>query len=171
MPFTPFHMGPGMALKSVAGNRFSLITFGAAQVAMDIEPGVGMLRGAAVLHGWSHTYLGAAAIGAAVLLCRPACNWILHRWNAELRHHRLNWVVSPEPIAWLPAAVGAFAGTLSHVALDSLMHFDIRPSAPFSDANSLLGLISFRSVYLSCVAAGIAGLMLWVSAQWRRRDG
>ena len=170
MPFTPFHMGPGMALKSVAGNRFSLVTFGVAQVAIDIEPGIGLLRGSDVLHGWTHTYLGAAAIGAVVLLCRPLCNRILHLWNAELLHHRLNGLVSPEPIGWVPAAAGAFVGTFSHVALDSLMHFDIRPFAPFSDANALLGLVSVQALHLSCVAAGVAGLMLWVSSRWRRRD-
>ena len=51
MPFTPFHMGAGLALKAMAGRHFSVLTFGMAQVAMDIEPLVGMLRGAAVLHG------------------------------------------------------------------------------------------------------------------------
>lgn len=55
MPFTPFHMGAGLALKAVAGRHFSVLTFGIAQVAMDIEPLVGMLRGAAVLHGPTHT--------------------------------------------------------------------------------------------------------------------
>ena len=44
MPFTPFHMGAGLALKAVAGRHFSVLTFGIAQVAMDIEPLVGMLR-------------------------------------------------------------------------------------------------------------------------------
>lgn len=61
MPFTPFHMGAGLALKAVAGRHFSVLTFGIAQVAMDIEPLVGMLRGAAVLHGPTHTYFGRGA--------------------------------------------------------------------------------------------------------------
>ena len=51
MPFTPFHMGAGLALKAMAGRHFSVLTFGMAQAAMDLEPLVGMLRGAAVLHG------------------------------------------------------------------------------------------------------------------------
>ena len=76
MPFTPFHMGAGLALKAVAGRHFSVLTFGMAQVAMDIEPLVGMLRGAALLHGPTHTYLGAVPIALATAalapwLCRP----------------------------------------------------------------------------------------------------
>ena len=123
------------ALKSVAGDHFSLITFGVAQVVIDIEPGIGMLRGSEVLHGWTHTYLGATIIAGLVLLCRPLCNRILMRWNAELRHHRLFGFTSKEPIGWSAAAIGAFVGTYSHVALDSLMHLDIQPFAPFSGAN------------------------------------
>jgi hypothetical protein len=38
MPFTPLHMGPGLAIKALAGHRFSILTFGIAQVAMDVEP-------------------------------------------------------------------------------------------------------------------------------------
>ncbi|MCB1770876.1 MAG: hypothetical protein KDJ31_14465 [Candidatus Competibacteraceae bacterium] len=42
MPFTPLHRGPGLAIKALAGRRFSLLTFGIAQVAMDIEPLIGL---------------------------------------------------------------------------------------------------------------------------------
>ena len=45
MPFTPFHMGAALIVKPVSGSRFSVLTFALAQIAMDIEPGVGMLLG------------------------------------------------------------------------------------------------------------------------------
>ncbi len=62
MPFTPFHMGPGLLVKAVAGRHFSILTFGIAQVAMDIEPLMGLMRGATVLHGPTHTYPAACVI-------------------------------------------------------------------------------------------------------------
>src|SRR5271154_2673330 len=156
-------MGPGIALKSVAGDHFSLITFGVAQVAIDIEPGIGMLRGSGVLHGWTHTYLGATIIASLVLLCRPLCDRLLTLWNSELRHHQLARFTSKEPLGWSAAAVGAFVGTYSHVALDSIMHADIQPFAPFSSANAELGLISISMLHLVCVVSGIAGLILWIA--------
>ena len=54
VPFTPFHMGPALALKAVSGQYFSVLVFGIAQVAMDIEPLVGMIRNAAgsVRYAW-----------------------------------------------------------------------------------------------------------------------
>ena len=55
MPFTPFPMGAGLAVKAVAERHFSVLMFGWAQVAMDLEPGAGLLLGWERLHGWSHT--------------------------------------------------------------------------------------------------------------------
>lgn len=159
-------MGPGLAVKSIAGNRFSVVMFGVAQVAMDIEPGIGLLRGSATLHGWTHTYLGATIIAAAVLMLgRPLCLAILKRWNRELVTHRLSWLTSPENLNWPAAAAGAFVGTYSHVALDSLMHLDIRPFAPFSSDNGLLDLVSYQALHVGCIVAGVAGVSVWLVRQ------
>ena len=166
MPVTPFHMGPGLAVKSVAGNHFSVLMFGVAQVAIDIEPGIGMLSGSSTLHGWTHTYLGATVIAAGVLLlARPLCVVILKWWNRELATQRVGWIASPEKIGWPAAAAGAFIGTYSHVALDSLMHLDIRPFAPFSDDNGLLGLVSYSALHVGCAVAGVAGVAVWLVRQ------
>jgi hypothetical protein len=62
MPFTPFHMGPGAAIKFVTGNYFSLMVFGFAQLAIDVEPLIRLWRHDSVLHGFSHTYIGAFII-------------------------------------------------------------------------------------------------------------
>lgn len=164
MPLTPFHMGPGLAVKSVAGDRFSLLMFGVAQVAIDIEPGIGLLRGSDVLHGWTHTYVGATLIAALVLaLGRPACQAVLRRWNRELQAHGLGWLGSPDRIGWGSATAGAFAGTYSHVLVDSVMHADMRPLAPLSDANALMAALSYDALHVSCALAGLAGLCLWVA--------
>ncbi len=172
MPLTPFHMGPGLAIKSVAGDRFSLLMFGLAQVAIDIEPAIAMIRDSGVLHGWTHTYLGATAIGAiVVVLGRPACLAILRRWNRELIRHQLDWLASPEHLSWRAAAAGAFLGAYSHVALDSVMHADMRPLAPFADANALLRFVSFDALHVACAVAGIAGLAGWVALRARFRRG
>ncbi len=169
MPFTPFHMGPALALKSVTGDRFSILMFGLAQVVIDIEPLIGHLRRTDV-HGWTHTYLGATVIGGVVLLLgRPIALAILNRWNGELRRLRLDWLTSPGEIAWLPAALGAFVGTYSHVVLDSVMHDDMRPLEPFSSANGLLSLVSLPALYLGCVVAGAAGILLWVGRHGLRK--
>lgn len=172
MPVTPFHLGPGMVLKSAGGAWFSFLAFGIAQVAMDIEPGIGMLRQAPTLHGWTHTYLGATLIGAIVLaLTRPIGTPILRWWNAELRRNRLDWLAGADTIPMTAAAAGAFLGTYSHVLLDSLMHADMRPYAPFSDGNGLLGMISVGALHGACAIAGAIGVAAWIAIGMRRRRG
>ena len=171
MPFTPFHMGAAMLVKPATGARFSVIAFGLAQVVIDIEPGIGMLRGANVLHGPSHTIIGAILIAIAVALVSPwVASRILRRWNQEVRYHKLEWLVEVEQVSKLAALSGAFFGTLSHLLLDSLMHHDIHPIAPFSSANPLMGLVSHDGVYQLCVVMGVLGTAAWVLLKWLRRD-
>jgi len=165
-------MGPALALKAVAGRYFSVLVFGIAQVAMDIEPLVGMIRNVDVLHGWSHSYVGASVIGIVVMfIAPPLCRLILGRWNRELEDHEVGWLASPSTIGWVPAATGAFVGTYSHVALDSIMHADITPLTPWSKANELLGVISIGELHTVCVAAGVLGVAAWFAlGLWVRRQ-
>ena len=170
MPFTPFHMGPGLAIKALAGRRFSVLTFGIAQVAMDIEPLVGLISGSSVLHGPTHTCLATVITAIAVaVVAAPVCRPVLQRWNRELLAHRLGWLVEPESFARLPVIAGAFAGTISHVILDSVMHYDISPLAPWSSANALLGLVSDGALHQFCFLTGVFGIVGWLSAAWRKQ--
>lgn len=160
-------MGAALFVKPGLNRNISVITFGLAQVAMDIEPGVGMLTGAEVLHGPTHTILGALVIAYLVMLIAPSvCSYLLRKWNKEVTHHRLPWLVQSETTSKTAVAVGAFFGTLSHVALDSLMHHDIHPMSPFSQANPLMGLVSHDGVYQLCAIAGVLGAVAWVAMQW-----
>lgn len=167
MPFTPFHMGAALIVKPGLDRNFSVITFGIAQVAMDIEPGIGMLTGAAVLHGPSHTVLGALVIACLVMLVAPwVCSLLLRRWNKEVTHYGWSRWVQAETPPKKAVMLGAFFGTLSHVALDSLMHDDIQPLLPFSRSNPLSGLVTHDVVYQACVVAGVLGAVAWLSMKW-----
>lgn len=171
MPFTPFHMGAAMLVKPGAGSRFSVIAFGFAQIAMDIEPGIGMLRGSDVLHGPLHTIFCAILIAAAVALVSPwLVSRIVRRWNQEVRHHKLDWLAESEQVGRTAVIAGAIFGTLSHLVLDSMMHHDIHPLAPFSNVNPLIGLVSHDGVYQLCVFMGVIGTVAWVVLKWLWRD-
>jgi hypothetical protein len=172
MPFTPFHMGAAMVVKPIAVRKFSVIAFGLAQIIIDVEPGIGMLQGASVLHGPSHTVLGALLIAGLTYLITPWLSQLmLLRWNQELRFHKLTWLVEKETVNSGAIAVGALYGTFSHLLLDSLMHDDIQPLAPFSQANPLLHIVSHDDVYVICTALGLIGLGVWIELKWRNRMG
>lgn len=156
MPFTPFHFGPGLLLKAALPNHFSLSVFALANVAMDVEPLLHMLRGDAVLHGVTHTLPGAAVIGIATALLGRKLIPPLWNWVGRVRQVATNSVRITAVQAWL----GALSGTFSHCLLDAVMHADMSPFAPFSAANPWLKISWTEHVYLFCVVAGMLGLLL-----------
>ncbi|MGC3981731.1 MAG: DUF4184 family protein [Steroidobacteraceae bacterium] len=151
MPVTPFHFGPGAAIHAIAPRQISFLAFCAANVLTDVEPLYYMLTGQGHPHRFLHTYVG------ATLTALATC-WL---FVAALRLAKK--LPLPNIFNWqsltLPAvAMGAFIGTYSHIVLDSIMHADIRPLAPFSDINPLLGLISLRALQGVCVVSGVLAL-------------
>lgn len=171
MPFTPFHMGAVLISKPICNSHLSLITFGLAQIIMDLEPGIGMLTGAKVLHGSTHTILGAIGIAIFVaIISPPICSSFLRKLNKEFKHYQLHWLIQSEQLLKRDVIFSAFFGTLSHVALDSLLHADIRPLAPFSQVNPLFGIVSHDGVYQLCTIAGVVGFFVWIFMMWSRKN-
>jgi Domain of unknown function (DUF4184) len=160
MPFTPFHMGAACAVKAVTGETFSLMVFGFAQVAMDIEPLYHLLRGEGIYHGFSHTLLGASLIAlGAILLGRPLCQLLLNVWTPDPADAFLTWLRGKHGISWKATILAAAIGTYSHVLLDSLVSGDVYPFAPFASASPLYGLVSMEALYLLLLGTGILGIM------------
>lgn len=153
MPFTPIHLGPGLLLKAVGGERLSLATFTLSQLLIDLEPLVRMLRGDWVLHGPSHTIAGATLVAAlAVVPGRALCQRLL-------RHPRLlggGWRIGGGA-----AVAGALAGAYSHLAIDALMYVDVRLWWPFAAGNPLLDRVPFDAVTPWCLGAGAVGGAVW----------
>lgn len=147
MPFTPFHLGPGALCKAFCGERFSFLMFGGSQVLMDVEPLVRMIRGDAIVHGASHTVIGALMIALlSTAVGRPIS-------NVALRFSGL----SDHPISWTVALLSALIGTYSHIVLDAVMHRDMDPFWPFAQGNGLLGSLPLGTLHLLCVLTGLLG--------------
>lgn len=159
MPFTPFHLGPGAALKGIGGDRFSFMVFGGSQVLIDIEPGYRMLSGDAVLHGPSHTLTGAFLIAiVAAVVGKPISEFVLRLLD-----------FSKTRVSWSASAAGAFLGTFSHLIFDAIMHADMMPWRPLTDANGLLGLMTLPGLHLLCVTLGVVGGLIFL-VRYTKRD-
>lgn len=165
MPFTPFHMGPGIAIKAVLRGSFSLMVFGWAQIVMDIQPLLVMITGSGHLHGFSHTYIGASLLAVFAALSG--------KYLAEIGLFVLGinrqWTVK---IAWWVALLSAFIGTYSHVLLDSIMHADVEPFYPFNTANGLLRVISLPALHQACLYSAAVGGAVYFAVGWlQKRSG
>ncbi len=153
MPVTPFHFGPGAALNAAAPRHVSFLAFCAANVLIDIESGLNMLMHRDPVHAFFHTYVGATiALAATIALF----------WSGR---QLALWVPLPNLFGWkqltlLAVTIGAAAGAYSHIALDSIMHADMEPLAPFREGNALLGIVSLGTLHLFCIACAIVGLVI-----------
>jgi membrane-bound metal-dependent hydrolase YbcI (DUF457 family) len=159
MPFTPFHFGPGALVHSAAPQYISFLAFCGANVLVDVEPLYFMLTQQHPIHRFFHTYVGAITAGLIVValfaLIRRIAMPLLQLFRLE------NLGVGA-------VALGAFAGTFTHVLLDSLMHADMRPLAPFSDDNPLLGAVSFRALHVFCLIAAVVGIAVVAARRYFR---
>lgn len=164
MPFSPLHMGPGILIKALLQGGFSLMVFGWAQILIDLQPLFVLLRGDGQLHGFSHTWLGAALIApVAALSGKPLSEF-------GLRVLGLTPLDDPPRIAWWVAWISAFIGTFSHVLLDAIMHADLRPLFPLTDHNALLGMLSVAQLHWLCVASGLVGAVVYFGVAYARRN-
>ena len=163
MPFTPFHLGPGLLAKALLPRHVSLVGFAASQVAIDFEVLVRLLTRDPLLHGPVHTLVVAIPLGlVSGAIASTALGRLFPRTasaNETVRHE-----------ANLGAGMlGGILGGATHPLLDGLMHADVYPFWPFHYGNPLLHLVPLRIVYLSCVLAGALGIALWLATMSRRR--
>ncbi len=163
MPATPFHLGPGLLVKAAAPRQFSMAAYSLAQVVIDLESGYYLLRGEYPVHRQAHTFLLGGLIG---LLCGLIVSRV-GEWWARPRD------LVPEALAAeyrLPiAAMSGIFGGVFHSVLDGIMHADIRPFRPFTDANPLYGLVSLRVLYLFCIITGLVGAALLLARERRSK--
>ena len=161
MPFSPLHMGPGIVVKACMQGAFSLMVFGWSQILIDIQPLVVMLTDRGELHGFSHTFIGASLIA---LIAAPSGKYLGEIGLRILRISEYN------PIGWRVAIISALIGTYSHVFIDTIMHSDMEPFAPFSKYNAWHGVISIDTLHMLCVgSAVVGGIAFWLIERVRQK--
>lgn len=153
MPFTPFHFGPSAVIGMPLSRYLDPFTFVLASVAIDLEPlSVMVLHLHYPLHGYAHTFAGAALVGAvwgvSVWLCRGALERALREgFNIPFMPSRRKMVLS------------GVLGTWFHVLLDAPLYTDIKPLYPFH-GNPLYGLVGQGTMYLFCAFCFIPAIGL-----------
>lgn len=158
MPFTPYHMGPGILIKSILRGSFSLMVFGWAQIVMDLQPLVAILTGEGKWHGWTHTFLAALVLGAASAVTGK----YLSEWGLAL----LAWGRKPRlVIGWTVAFISAWIGTFSHILIDGVLHREMEPLAPFVAGNPLFLALTQAQVQKFCLICGALGTVVYFAVQ------
>lgn len=163
MPFTPFHMGPGIFIKAILQGSFSLMVFGWSQIVMDLQPLWVLIQGHGHLHGFSHTFIG----GSLLAILSAVSGKFLSEFG--LRIVGISKSNNPMKISWLIAFISAYIGCFSHVLLDAIMHSDVEPFYPFTLTNGFLGILSVGNLHKFCLYSGLVGAGVFYFILWRNR--
>jgi len=156
MPFTPFHFGPSAFVSLPLKRYIDIPIFILANVAIDIEPLLVMTLDLAYpLHGFAHTFVGAAAVGVTIgIMANFAKNHLEHIMRKILR---LVYQSSKKKYI-----LSGILGSWFHVLLDTTLYTDIKPFYPFTDLNPFLGLIQDSLMYKICAYAFIPAIAAYI---------
>ncbi len=159
MPFTPFHFGPGYAVKSIFEKKFNFLAFVTAQVLIDCETAYNMLMDNHRLHTFLHTFLGSLAVipaGYILILLGAA---VAEKLNLNFFKKIFGEDRSPKIML-----LSFFVGAWSHVFFDGIMHSDSRPFWPLDVRNVFLDLIDVGYLHILCFVCAAIGMF------WANRD-
>lgn len=164
MPFTPLHFGPSACLVLLPFRRsLDPPTFVLVNVAMDLEPlSVIVLDLNYPLHGYAHTFLGAALVGAltgliAYNLRRPITAAMRLLWPLPYIPHRHAMILS------------GVLGALFHVLLDAPLYPEMRPFWPLP-GNPFYAMVTYRFIVGLCVVGFLLTVILYTGLWLKQRS-
>ncbi|NLI98253.1 hypothetical protein GX441_06295 [bacterium] len=147
MPYTPFHLGPSLALGVSVKRIINIPAFLLGSILLDLEPFfIFYFRLDRPLHGFFHTLPGgiltSAAISLPLLFARRPVGKLLALLKLE----------QPQTFPFI--MLGAFLGTTFHIFVDSIFHADLMPFYPLA-YNPFYKLLTSNQVHTVCLASFI----------------
>jgi membrane-bound metal-dependent hydrolase YbcI (DUF457 family) len=156
MPFTPYHLGPGLFGGLLLLSFIDFPTFLIASVIVDVEPFLVLtLNLNYPLHGFFHSFLGGTllALPLALVMYR-----IRDKFSPLLSFFKLEQKVSFKSVL-----AAALSGIYIHILLDSRGYTDIQPFYP-SNYNPLLttGIFAGLDAYIYCIWSFYGAAIIYV---------
>ena len=157
VPFTPFHLGPGLLFGLLFLSYVDLPTFLVASVVIDIEPFLVLsLNLDYAVHGYLHTFLGGTLI--AVLLA-----FAMSRMRGTFLP-LMSFLKLEQRTSFRGIVLASVFGIYLHILLDSPLYSDIRPFYPI-EFNPLLGhgmFVGFE-IYTFCILSFLGGAVVYAA--------
>ena len=157
MPFTPFHLGPALALGLPLRSHIHTPTFLLANIIVDVEPFLVLFLGLRYpLHGYLHTFLLAIPLGFLL----GYVMFFLERVLQPL--YKMFMLEKNDGLGLKPFLLAGGLGTSLHVLFDAPLYSDIRPFYP-SAANLLYNPSLIPEIYGLCVWMGVFGVAYYIA--------
>lgn len=156
MPFTLFHLGPGLGLGLPLRKYLHAPTFILANIIVDIEPFLVIFYGLRYpSHGYLHTFLLAIPMGLAF----GYVMFLLERFLHPL--YKIFLLETAKSLKLKSFVVAGMLGTGLHVILDTPLYSDIKPFYPIT-VNPICSLATTLEIYSLCVWIGSFGIIYYI---------
>lgn len=145
-----------MLLKRAVGRQFSLAAFIAAQVLLDLEPGLKLFGLVPISDGLhlSHTWPRGAVVGLVAAVVGVGAG--LCGWRGSPPGMRLH---GQTPTVWIAAASAAL-GVMSHLLLDGLYHADVAASIGLPGLSQVVPPLALDAALLVALVLGLVVMTL-----------
>jgi len=156
MPFTPYHLGPGLFIGLLFLSFIDFPTFLIASVIVDIEPFLVLVFNLDYpLHGFFHSFLG----GTIVALILTVIMTKIRKFLTPI----MSFFKIEQEFSFKKIILAALLGIYIHILLDFPIYTDIRPFFPldfnpFYRTTCLPGILET----MICVWCFIAGLIVYI---------
>jgi membrane-bound metal-dependent hydrolase YbcI (DUF457 family) len=156
MPFTPFHLGPGLGLGLPLRKYLHAPTFLLASVIVDVEPFLVLFLGLRYpLHGYVHTFLVAIPLG----LVLGYIMFLLQRFLQPF--HRIFLLETGNSLSLKSFVVAGGLGTGLHILLDTPLYADMTPFYPIT-SNPFYNPSLTPEIYSLCIWMGAFGVICYL---------
>ncbi|MFW6117095.1 MAG: hydrolase [Thermoproteota archaeon] len=158
MPFTPFHLVPGVGLGLPLRRYLHAPTLLLASIVVDVEPLMVLLLGLRYpLHGYLHTFLLALPTGLIL-------GYVMFRLEPFLQpFYKLFRLENGKSLSLKSFLAAGGLGTGVHVLLDTPLYSDIRPFFPFT-ANPLYNPALTLEIYILCIGMAAFGIRYYLGS-------
>jgi len=156
MPFTPYHLGPGLFVGLLLLSFIDFPTFLVASIIVDLEPFLVLaLNLNYPLHGFFHSFLGGTLVALPLTLVMYR---IRDKFSSLLSFFKLEQKVSFKSVL-----AAALSGIYIHILFDSRCYTDIQPFYP-SNYNPLLttGIFAGLDAYVCCIWSFFGAAIVYI---------
>ena len=154
MPFTPFHLGPGLLIAMLLFPYVDVIVVLVASIIIDLEPAYYLFVHGYPYHGFLHSFVGSSLVA---LLLSVAMYPIRGRYLRILELFGLKQETNFRKIV-----LSSLIGTNFHIFLDSFLYPEMKPFLPLQE-NPLLYCLSPSAIYEFCLFAFAVGFLIYIA--------
>lgn len=155
MPFTPYHLGPALAIGLPLRKHLHTPTFIIANIIVDIEPFIIIIFNLKYpLHGYLHTIVGGIILGVIIGYIMKLIEKIFHPLWRKL-------LLTPKEYTSLRSyIIPGILGILLHISMDIPLYHEMKPFYPII-INPFYNPQLTKAIYELCIFMGIVGLLYY----------